>query len=545
MSSVILAMMLGLPQAAPDVVVVCPEPFRQALRPWVEHRTAQGHRIAIVSNLGTADQVRGRIRDVAAQGKLRFVVLVGDAELGMDDDPQLRTRCVPIHQAKAEVNVQWGSEPTIATDNWYADLDGDRVPDVAVGRLTADTPGELTAMVRKVLAYERSRDFGPWRRRLNFVAGVGGFNPLVDMVLESSARYFLTRDVPAGYAVSMTYGSWRSPYCPDPRLFHLSTVDRLNEGSWFWVYIGHGHHLGLDRVRVPGSLYHILDVRDVKKLTCPQPRAPIALFLACYTGAIDARDDCLAERMLRTPGAPVAAVAGSRVTMPYAMGVLATELMDQCFREQRPTLGEALLRAKQKLVKGAGDDQRRKMLDAVASAISPAPSKLAAERAEHVLLFNLIGDPLLRLHHAKAVRLEVPAAATAGGALEVAGTSPVDGRCRVELVVPRGRLTFKPKARPQYPQTAGELAELQEVYQRANDPRLAAAEVLVQGGRFRSRLDVPPEARGDCRVRVFVEGADDFALGAATVKIEPPRAATAVEPGHGEPTASRAAGSGS
>lgn len=527
MSSLLLAMVLSLPQAAPDVVVVCPDQFRRALGPWIEYRTGQGHQVAVVSNLGTAREIRGRILDAAAGGKLRFVVLVGDAEWGMEADPKLRARCVPIPLAKAEVNVEWGSEPTIATDNPYADLDGDRVPDVAVGRLTADTPAELSAMVAKVLAYERSHDFGPWRRRLNFVAGVGGFGPLVDVVLESAARYFLTRDIPASYAVSMTYGSWRSPYCPDPRLFHASTVERLNEGAWFWVYIGHGHHLGLDRVRVPGSMHHILDVRDVNELACPQPRAPIALFLACYTGAIDARDDCLAERMLRAPGGPVAAVAGSRVTMPYAMGVLSTELMDQCFREHSPTLGEALLRAKQNLVKGAGDDQRRKMLDAVASAISPSPGKLAAERAEHVLLFNLVGDPLLRLHHAKAARLDVPEEATAGRSIDVEGTSPVDGHGRVELVVPCGRLTFRPKARPQYPQTAGELAEFQEVYQRANDPRLATAEVLVQGGRFRARLAVPPEAHGNCRVRVYVEGADDFAVGSAAVKVEAPQSTAA------------------
>ena len=522
MPAALLCLVLALPQAQPDVVVVCPAEFRQALGPWVEYRTGQGHEVVLVSNEGTAAEIRARIGQAARGGKLRFVVLVGDTEPGMDRDPRVRARCVPIDQAKAVVNVQWGSEPTIATDNGYADLDGDAVPEVAVGRLTADTPQELSAMVGKILAYERSPDFGPWRRRLNFVAGVGGFGALADMVLESAARYFLTRDVPASYAVSMTYGSWRSPYCPDPRQFHAATMDRLNEGAWFWVYIGHGFHLGLDRVRVPEGRYHILDVRDVPKLTCRPPRAPIALFLACYTGAIDARDDCLAERMLRTPGAPVAVIAGSRVTMPYAMGVLSTELMDQCFRKECPTLGEALLRAKRNLVSEAKDDPRRKMLDSVASAISPDPSKLAAERAEHLLLFNLIGDPLLRLHHPKPVRIETPSVATAGDALEVTGTSPLDGRCRIELVVPLGRFTFTPRKRRQYPQSAAALAAFQEVYQKANDPRLAAQDVVAAEGRFRARLNVPPEARGECRVRVFIEGADDFALGVATVTIETP-----------------------
>ena len=45
----------------------------------------------------------------------------------------------------------------------------------------------------------------------------------------------------------MTYASLASPYCPDPRKFHDTTIGRFNEGCLFWVYIGHGHPTGLDR----------------------------------------------------------------------------------------------------------------------------------------------------------------------------------------------------------------------------------------------------------------------------------------------------------
>ena len=524
MSAALFALLLALPQAAADTVVVCPDAFREALGPWLEYRTQQGHDLAMVSSAGTADQIRGRIRDVAKGGQLRFVVLVGDAELGCEFDPVLRARCVPVHRAKAEVNVLWGSELHIATDNWYADLDGDsggdRTPELAVGRLTADSPAELRQIVAKILAYERSTDFGPWRRRLNFVAGIGGLGPWTDMVIESSARYFLTRGIPAGYRLSMTYGSWRSPYCPDPRLFHLTTLRRLNEGSWFWVYIGHGHPFSLDRVRVPGGHYHILATPDVPKLKCERG-APIALFLACYAGAFDANEDCLAEQMLRRPDGPVAALAGSRMGMPYAMAVLATGFMDQCFEHRCPTLGEAVLRAKQDMMKEPAEgDRKRAMLDALAAVVSPNSQKLAAERAEHLLLFNLIGDPLLRLRHPQPVVLQTPATAVAGGPLTVSGISGVDGRGTIELVVHRNRLTFTPPDRSEYPQTSESLAEFQEVYRRANDRRLHWVETTVENGRFSARLEVPESAHGTCHVRVFIEGSSDFALGAADVKIE-------------------------
>lgn len=519
MSAVILLLLLGAEPVAPDTVIVCPAAFRQALQPWMEHRTQQGHVLSLVSNTGSPEEIRREIRDVAKRGRLRFVVLVGDAEPAMYTDPALRARCVPPHYAKAKVNVLWHSPPHIATDNWYADLDDDGSPDVAIGRLTADSPEELRQIVAKTLAYERSTDVGPWRRQLNFVAGIGGFGALADSVLESGARYFLTQNIPAAYRVSMTYGSWRSPYCPDPPSFHDATLERLNEGALFWVYIGHGQHLAVDRLRVPDGEYPILESADVPKLAS-RHAAPIAVFLSCYTGAIDATDDCLAEQMLRQPGGPVAILAGSRVTMPYGMSVMSIGLLDEVFTKRCETIGEAALHAKQRMLKEpAAGDRQRAMLDTIAGAISPAPKLLAEERAEHVLMFNLIGDPLLRIRYPQPIKLDVPTTAAPGKPLKISGTCAVDGRGTVELVVERGRLTFRPPPRSEYPKTAAGLAELQETYRKANDQRLVSVPLEISGGRFEAQLDVPADASGTCHVCAFVEGARDFALGSADVKI--------------------------
>jgi hypothetical protein len=511
--------------ATADVAVVCPAALRDALGPWVEYRQRQGHRVAIVSNRGSADDVRRRIREVARGGRLRFVVLVGDAEPDMVWDETLRERCVPMHYAKARVNVLWGSQATISTDNWYVQpdeaTDEDPRPQWAIGRLTADSPDELRRMIAKIVAYERSEDFGPWRRQLNFVAGVGGFGAFADMVIESAAQYFLTESIPADYHVSMTYGSWQSPYCPDPRRFRETTVRRLNEGSLFWVYIGHGNHLGLDRVHAGDADYPVLEAADAESLACVHGR-PIALFMSCYAGAIDARHDCLAEIMLRTEGGPVAVLAGSRVTMPYAMTVLATCLTDELFRARRETLGEAVLHAKQNMLRRQGDgDVRRAILDSLASAISPDREQLAAERAEHVLMFNLIGDPLLRLRHPQPIRIEGPASAPAGETLELSGECPIDGRGTLELVVRRDRLLFERPDRAKYPQTAEGLDQLQAVYQRANDRRAAVMEVEVHGGRFTARLPLPGQLQGRCHVCLSVEGPGDFASGAMDLDVTP------------------------
>ncbi|HEV7221339.1 MAG TPA: C25 family cysteine peptidase [Pirellulales bacterium] len=509
---------LVLPSQAADTAVVCPPSFRHALAPWVEHRQAQGRRLAFIDNRGTAEQIRAAIRQAAKAGKLRAVMLVGDAEPLGRQDAASRARSIPVHLARAKVNVNWGSEPEIATDNWYADLDDDQLPDIALGRLTADSPEELSGIVEKILAYERSQGEDLWRRRVNLVAGLGGFGQLADAALEAAAKSILTEGIPASYASSMTYASWRSPYCPDPASFNQTTLDRLNEGCLFWVYLGHGQRREVDLLRAPGGAYRILGSGDMPKLGA-RHGAPIALFLACYTGAFDAAEDCLAEEMLRAKAGPVAIICGSRVTMPYAMSVLGVELLKQCFAQRRTTIGEILLHAKRNTMLDPRTDQRSRTLDRLAAMLNPLPGDLAEERAEHLLLFNLLGDPLLELRHPRELEIEAPATVAAGGRLKVRGKSEARGEALIELVVRRDRLTFQPEARSGYRPSPETLAEYQETYRRSNDGRLGSTRAPVEDGRFEAEIDVPATAWGDCYVRVFVQGANDFAAGAVPIEI--------------------------
>jgi hypothetical protein len=317
----------------------------------------------------------------------------------------------------------------------------------------------------------------------------------------------------------MTYGSWQSPYCPDPREFHGAALERLNEGSLFWVYIGHGHRTGLDRVRVPGARYPILSSADVPKIHAAQG-SPIALMLACHTGAFDAAEDCLAEQMLARDGAPAAILCGSRVTMPYAMATMSQEMLAQCFERRRETVGELMLHAKREMMVEGRKNSQRQMLDVIAKLISPAKTTLADERREHLHLFNLIGDPTMRIAHPETVAVETSSRAVAGQLLEIAGTSPVDGRCTVELVVRRDRLTFDPPARSRYDGSDAALAAYQKTYRRANRAAYTSVAVDAVDGKFSTQLDVPTEANGPCHVRVFVAGKSKFAMGASNVYVQ-------------------------
>lgn len=531
--SLLLVTALLLVGAEPpaDTVVVCPELFMDALRPWIQHREAQGHRIAFVSNEQPPDAIRDDIRKTANSGPLRAIVLVGDADPRAPFNDAVRAVTTPTYQAKAKVNVLWGSEPTIATDNWYADLDDDLLPDVAIGRLSADSPEQLASIARKIIAYEKQRPPGVWRRRVNFVAGVGGFGAVADNVIETTTKKVLTEGIPASYETSMTYGSWRSPFCPDPRHFHQATVDRMNEGSLFWVYIGHGQRRFLDQVRTPSGLHHIFDTDDMKKIRCTNG-SPIAIFLACYTGAFDELRDCLGEEMLRAADGPVAVLCGSRVTMPYAMAVMGHELMDQYFVKRRETFGELVMHAKRQMVRDLTEEERaakgtRHLLDSIAAVISPAPESLDEERREHVLLFNLLGDPLLRLDHPHEIAVTTVEEAAAGSEIRVTGTTAINGRCTVELICRRDRLKTRFIARPKYDARDEALADYTMVYANANDRRWTSSSFECQSSSFETVLQIPSDALGPCNIRVFIEGQSGFGLGSQSLFV---RRATPVTP---------------
>jgi hypothetical protein len=513
----------------PDVVAVCPEPLVSGLSTWLEYRRRQGHRVELLVVDGadsaeqTRERIRSRIRATAKSGTLRTVVLVGDAAPADNRDPRLRARTLPAFFADAKVNTRWGSEPQIATDNWYADLDDDDSPDVGIGRLPVDSATELTALTRRIAAYEQSLDHSLWRQRVNFVAGVGGFGALVDSLLETATKKFLTDGIPNSYDTSMTYGSWRSPYCPDPRRFQQATLERFNEGCLFWVYIGHGHPLQLDRVRLPNGTHPILTVNDLGRLRAQQA-PPIAVMLACYTGAYDFPRDCFAEEMIRAEGGPIAALCGSRVTMPYAMAVLAHGMLEEVFRHRRETLGEVLMRAKRRLLANEPDDTHRQLLDALAATVSPSAKLLPDERREHLHLFNLLGDPLLRIRHPMAARVEVPGDVEAGQEVEMTLESPVAGQATLQLVCRRDRLRVELPARDDFEAASREFERFDVAYRQANDRRWLHEKLDWRNpGVFRALVKIPEEAHGACHLTLHVDGRDHHALGAADLFVRKPR----------------------
>jgi Peptidase family C25 len=504
--------------APADVAVVCPPSLLGELTPWIEHRRQQGYRMVAVDGRYPAAQIRRTIQLLAKSRGIRYVVIVGDADPAMSSNRIIRERSVPTFYTEAKIVKRWGSEHLIPSDNPYGDLDGDHVPELAVGRICVDSPSELRTAVRKILQYENRAAVGLWRRRVHFVAGVGGFGVITDALIEGAARKFITEEIPASYEATMTYASWRSPYFPDPRHFREVLLHRIDEGCLFWVYMGHGQRDRLDRIEAGESVLPILESRDVMRMTTSNGN-PIAILLACYTGAFDHAEDCLAEEMYRQEQGPVAVISGSRVTMPYALAIFGSGLLDGFFVKQLPTVGEVFCHAKRILARPETDrSPNRSFIDGVAKTIGPSREDLPGERNEHQWLLNLIGDPLLAIPYPTPLPMQCSVSACeAGETIVIEGNSPLTGECTIELVCRRDELKEPMPRRRAISPTEEAFAELDATYWKANDQRYVSKTITVTKGAFRLPLQVPENTNGSCHVRGIVIGSRDCALGSTDI----------------------------
>jgi hypothetical protein len=501
-----------------DTIVVCPAPWRETLQPWIEYRQHEGHSFVFLEPPVSDAELADAIRECARREHAKFLVLVGDADEHSRGKPG---NSVPTRYVPAKINVKWGSEPTIPSDNAYADLDDDGKPDLAVGRISVDTPEQLAAVLEKTLRYETSADFGPWRRRVDFIGGMGGFGAFADAAIESAAKKLVTDSLAPEFTSSLTFASWQSPYCPAPSHFSSTTIDKLNRGCLFWVYIGHGSRRTLDWLMTPKAYYPILVDKQIRQVKC-QHGAPIMLCFACYTAAFD-DDDCLGEQLLRAPEGPVAVFGGTRVTMPYAMAVLGRELMTVCFSDNAPaTLGEAIQRAKRQTLEPPKDDPFRQSLDAMATLVSPAPDQLVAERTEHVHLLHLLGDPLIKLKWPQRAEIVTPTHVAPGETMTITLGSPFAGHATVELSARRDRLLNPGPPRGEYDEHAAE-HDYDAVYLRANDLVLDRTEVDITR-EATVTLTVPANASGPCNVTAFIEAKTACAAAGRAVEIETPKA---------------------
>jgi hypothetical protein len=393
------------------LILASPE-LRLAADAWARYRAAEGWAVTTIpvrpeldsetARREARERIRAHASDAATRGCVGqscLVLILGDAE---------HPGGVPTwHVPQPDPSLRAGDSAVFATDEPYQCLDdGDHVPDLALGRVPARSVEEAMAVLEKVRRYERRETDGDWQRRLTFVAGEGRFGP-ADQLLESLFVQMVDRCVPPLFDIRMTYAKSTSIYCPPPSALTRTILDELGRGSLLFNYIGHGHAERLDSLRWGDRQAPMLSVSDLAGLDAcavEDGAMPIALLTCCSAGWFDLPGErrCLAEAMLLHPRGPIAVIAGSRPTHPYANALHQHRLTRVLLGEQVETIGRADHLAARALLEV---DEQAAAINAIAAPLALAmrwSSTLAELRAMHTGLYNLLGDPALRIAYPRA-----------------------------------------------------------------------------------------------------------------------------------------------
>ncbi|MBK8206420.1 MAG: hypothetical protein IPK87_06425 [Planctomycetes bacterium] len=395
-----------------DYLIVCADGLRASADEWAAHRKANGRnpKVVTLAEIAKAAEVdkAGMVeikQHIETAAKAVSDPMTGFQVLLIGDCPN---EDATSHDVKTEIpwfmTRQMDSNPTeqrrkrVTTDNFYADIDNDEnnLPEFAIGRIPARTNEQVQLALKKVKAYEASGE-GEWLRNLTFFAGEGRFGEQVDRMLEGLFTKFAEQTIDPKYTVRMTYANINSSYAYVPRLFSDKVIEEANAGALMLVYMGHGSYDRLDNMHVEKTRYPILLGDDVAKFNIPDGKLPVMLIVACQTGYMDHPQGSLCERICFTEKAPVAVVASSRDSHPYSNTLLQKALVGEIIANRRGTLGEAFMRAKRELI--LAEDPDRGQLEFMARFIIPKKDERDALNRSHISMYNLTGDPGLRLRY--------------------------------------------------------------------------------------------------------------------------------------------------
>jgi hypothetical protein len=316
----VVAKPLDDPPGGADYIVITHPDFEAALAPLVAHRANQGLRVEVVDVEAIYDRFGdGRMDPEAIHAFLSYaynywtppaplyVLLVGDATYDpCHYRPDSNLTYVPPYLADVD---PWIGETT--SDHRYADLTGDILPELRMGRLPVNTPEETTAVVDKIIDYETDPSLGTWNSRLVF----GADNPSsAGNHHEDANSEFISYTVGIttyqGVRVYLSETGGESHLYTDAQAAQTALIGELNRGALLYTYFGHAswHQEAVLETDGWAPLFHIDHIAELNN----SRRWPVVLHMTCFTGHYIHRiDDTLDENLLRAEGAGAVAVWGA------------------------------------------------------------------------------------------------------------------------------------------------------------------------------------------------------------------------------------------
>jgi hypothetical protein len=316
----------------------------------LDHRAAQGLRVAEVDVQDVYDEFSyGRVDPEAIRAFLtyayhhwnqgeeppRFVLLVGDGHYdfkGVTGTPL--PNLIPPYLFDID---PWIGET--AADNRFVSADGpdDYLPDMAIGRIPANTQADVAAVVAKILAYEDPAvtPDGDWQKQVYFVAddkdnSAGNFHALSDETR-------LNR-LPLDYDDHTIY--YRSDGSLDEPAEMMTAIKQaFNDGALLLQWFGHASRFRWGSVSGIWNLYEPANL-------APHNRLPFTLAYSCWAGYfinLYANVQTLGETHVLQPGrGAVADLSPSGLHVGSALVTLNQGMAKAIFQDRIRTVGEAV-----------------------------------------------------------------------------------------------------------------------------------------------------------------------------------------------------------
>jgi hypothetical protein len=325
-----------------DYLIIVHSDFYESVLPLATHRESEGLRVKVVLVQDIYDEFNdGLLSPQAIRNFLHYayenwqqpapsyVLLVGDTSYGNDKRithaASWRQKCfVPTMMAWTSA---WGVS---ASDNRLVCLVGkDKLPDMAIGRFPVSTKAEADLLVDKVLQYELNPEIGPWRRRIQLLAGEGEIFELFCVQADSSY-------IPPCYQAPRIYTSAQTDPTGSRSIHYGSTQDLIrqwDDGVVLATFTGHGG----------GSVWfdaNFFLLEHVPLLNNPR-RMPVVFSLTCFVGYFDNPwHSSLGEEILRAEGkGAVAHFGSSGVAWAYQDNLLGYNMFQAIFQDKERTIG--------------------------------------------------------------------------------------------------------------------------------------------------------------------------------------------------------------
>ena len=537
--------------APPDYVAIGPRELLAAMEGLLVHREAHGHTVARVAvedllpaRGGGADVALGvaaglRALALTPGSRLRYVLLVGDVPAPSEQAegftpvptfylPKLayenHRRDEHIHPLTTSLHDHDHGTPhtgELYPSDWPYSLanrvdpasPGALLP-LAVGRVPARTVAEARAFSDKIVAYETEKAEGGWRRRIEVVGGPANFGPLADGLIESTATHLLDREVPYDFDVRVLFPKLESAYAFPFRDLSARVVSDLDEGALIAAYIGHGASRSFEDVHFHQKWFEIGTTVDAARLAIPDGK-PFFLSIACNTGAYDLPrgDRSLAEAMLLNPGGPIAVLASSRESHPYANALLGQGFAEAFVKGRAATIGDGVLAAKRGMEDGD--------LPLATMLFDTDTDDL---KEEHEGLYNLLGDPATVLRYPSAATIRASATFAPGASVDAGVDAEGFTRGRVMLTLETQRSVIRaPLVSPEDLRAMSDddaWAAMRKNYAAASDKIVAVSEGELASGKAAFHL-IAPLTPGEYELKALVSGEGQAAAGHLRIRVTP------------------------